>query len=261
MMKLEIFTSELLGILLWIGLGKLLIIGLFTVLRDLPAFQPIRVYKLNISSEQIVRELKATWVVITDGVVLALLAGFGLIKFAPNSLGNILLTLVIFFVWVEIWFYWTHRWMHQSEVLWKVHEHHHLSIINHPLTATSFSFLEKFVFYTCGWFFLPTLLSWYIPLSPYGIAAYFTFYYVGSVIAHSNTEFSYSIQKHIPLGMDKLLGSGTGHAIHHARYNVNFGLSTSVLDRVFGTYAQDTQKVRQSVSLGKSLSSIQEALQ
>jgi sterol desaturase/sphingolipid hydroxylase (fatty acid hydroxylase superfamily) len=30
--------------------------------------------------------------------------------------------------------------------------------------------------------------------------------------------------------MDKLMGSGTGHAIHHARCNVNFGLITSLMD-------------------------------
>ena len=35
-------------------------------------------------------------------IALALLAGFDLIKFAPNSLSNILLTFVPFFVWVEI---------------------------------------------------------------------------------------------------------------------------------------------------------------
>ena len=259
-MKPEIFTPELLSVLLWISLGKLLVIGLFTILRSLPAYQKLRVYQINISSEQIAREIKAAWVVITDGIALALLACFDLIKFAPNSLSNILLTFVLFFVWVEIWFYWTHRWMHQSELLWKVHEHHHLSVVNQPLTATSFSFMEKFVFYTLGWFSLPTLLSWYIPLSPYGIAAYFTLYYIASAIAHSNTEFSYSIQKYMPLGLDKLWGSGTGHAIHHARYDVNFGLITSVLDRVLATYAPDTQKVQERVSSGQSLSSLQEVL-
>lgn len=259
-MNLAIFSPELLIVLLWIGLGKLLIIALFTVLRDLPAYQCLRVYQVNIFPEQIAREIKSAWVVITDGLVLALLAGLGLIKLAPNSFSNIILTFVIFFIWVEIWFYWSHRWMHQSKLLWKVHEHHHLSVVNQPLTATSFSFLEKFVFYTLGWFSLPTLLSWYIPLSPYGIALYFTVYYVASAIAHSNTEFSYPIQKNLPLGMDKLTGSGTGHAIHHARYNVNFGLITSLMDQVFGTYASDTQKVQERVFFGQSLSSFEEVL-
>lgn len=259
-MNLAIFSPELLIVLLWIGLGKLLIIALFTVLRDLPAYQCLRVYQVNISPEQIAREVKSAWVVITDGIVLALLAELGLIKLAPNSFSNIILTFVIFFIWVEIWFYWSHRWMHQSKLLWKVHEHHHLSVVNQPLTATSFSVLEKFVFYTLGWFSLPTLLSWYIPLSPYGIVLYFTVYYVASAIAHSNTEFSYPIQKNLPLGMDKLMGSGTGHAIHHARCNVNFGLITSLMDQVFGTYAPDTQKVQERVFSGQSLSSLQEVL-
>ena len=64
----------------------------------------------------------------------------------------------------------------------------------------------------------------------------------------------------MPLGLDRLWGSGTGHAIHHARYDVNFGLITSVLDLVLGTYAPDTQKVQERVSSGQSLSSLQEVL-
>lgn len=257
-MKLDLFTPELISVLLWLGFGKLLIIGMFTFLNDLPSNRKLRVFNIKISREQTIRELKATWVVFTDAFVLAILVGFGSIELAPNWPINVLVTFVTFFVWVEVWFYWTHRWMHHSEILWKIHKHHHLSKVNQPLTATSFSTIEKFVFYTCGWLFLPTVISWYIPICPFGIALYFTYYYISSAIAHSNTEYSYSIQKHLPLGLDKLPGSSTGHALHHARYNVNFGLLTSVLDRAFGTYAKDTEKIQERAFLGQSLASLQE---
>ncbi|WP_392535634.1 sterol desaturase family protein [Nostoc sp. C117] len=256
-MKLDLFTPELISVLLWLAFGKLLIIGLFTILNDLPSKQKLRVFNIKISREQTIRELKAIWVVFTDVFALTLLVGFSLIRLASDSPTNILVTFVTFFLWIEVWFYWTHRWMHKSDFLWKIHEYHHLSQVNQPLTATSFSIIEKFVFYTCGWFLLPTLISWYIPISADGIALYFTYYYISSAIAHSNTEFTYSIQKHLPFGLDKFSGSGTGHALHHARYDTNFGLLSSILDRIFGTYAEDTEKIQEKVSLGEALENLQ----
>lgn len=258
-MNLEIFTPKFLSVLLWLAFGKLLIIELFTVLRDLPSYRWLRIFSIEVSKEQTLRELKAAWVVLTDAILLALLAGFGLIRLATESLSTILLTFLVFFVWVEIWFYWSHRWMHQSNLIWKIHQYHHLSVVNQPLTATSFSFIEKFVFYTCGWFFVPTLISWYVPISAWGIADYFTCYYIASAIAHSNTEFSYALQKRLPWGLDKLFGSSTSHTLHHARYMVNFGGPfTAILDRACGTYAKDTEKIQERVSLGKSLTSLEE---
>ncbi|MFB2771435.1 sterol desaturase family protein [Pelatocladus sp. BLCC-F211] len=255
------FTSELLSVLLWLAFGKFLIVGILMLIKNLPSIQKLRVYDIEVPQEQTVRELKAAWVVLTDAMVLAILVWLGLIKLSPESFGNILLTFLVFFIWVEVWFYWTHRWMHQNDFMWKIHEHHHLSLINQPLTAISFSFIEKFVFYTCGWFLLPTLLSWYIPISAYGIAAYFTCYYIASPIAHSNMEFLYSLLKYLPFGMSNLSSSATSHGIHHARCDVNFGLITSVLDCIFGTYAQDTEKVKKRLYLGQNLTSLQEILE
>lgn len=259
-MKLEMFTPELISVLLWLAFGKLPIVGILMTIQNLPSIKKLRVYDIEVSREQTIRELKDSWVVLTDAVVLVILVCSGLLKLSTESLGNILLTFVVFFVWVEVWFYWTHRWMHQSEFMWKFHEHHHLSILTQPLTATSFSFVEKFVFYTCGWFLLPTLLSWYIPISAYGIAAYFACYYIASPIAHSNMEFLYPLFKYLPFGMSNLSSSATSHGIHHARCNVNFGLITSVLDCIFGTYASDTEKVKKRIFLGENLGSLQEVL-
>lgn len=259
-MNFDKFTPDLAVVLFWLAFGKLLLIGAFTCFNQMPLFKRLKVFEIEISQEQTARELKASWVVFTDTFVLAVLVSFDLIRLEPSSLGNIMTTFALFFVWIEVWFYWSHRWMHQSETLWKIHEPHHLSEVNQPLTATSFSLVEKLFFYTLGWFSVPTILSWYLPVCPLGIAIYFTYYYISSSIAHANTEYSYSIQKKSPLGLDKLPGSSTGHALHHARYNVNFGLLTSVLDRVLGTYAQDTEEIQKQVSDGQSLTSLKDIL-
>lgn len=260
-MKLDEFTPELIIVLLWLAFGKLPILGTLTLIKNWPSIQKLHVYDIAVSREQTIRELKSAWVVVTDAVFLAILVLFNLIRLSPESLSNILLTFVVFFVWVEVWFYWTHRWLHCSNRMWKIHKHHHLSIINQPLTSISFSFLEKFVFYTCGFFLLPALLSWYIPISAYGITAYFTCYYIASPIAHSNVEFLYSFLKYLPFGMSNLSSSATSHGIHHARCNVNFGLITSILDCAFGTYAKDTENVKKRLYIGQSLTSRQEVLE
>ncbi len=184
-MNLNLFTPEFIFVLLWLAFGKLPFVGILTTLQNWPSIHKLRVYDIEVSREQTIRELKSIWVVLTDAVVFTLLVCSGMLKLAPESISNILLTVVIFFVWVEIWFYWSHRWMHQNKFMWKFHEHHHLSALTQPLTSISFSFIEKFVFYTCGWFLLPTVLSWFIPISAYGIAAYFTCYYIASPSAHS----------------------------------------------------------------------------
>lgn len=259
-MNFDNFTPELAALLLWLGLGKIAIIGAFTFFNQMSFFKKLQIFKIDIFQEQTSRELKAAWVVLTDTFILAVLVNCDLIRLEPSSLSNIATTFVVFFVWIEVWFYWTHRWMHQSPTLWKIHESHHLSEVNQPLTATSFSLVEKLFFYTFAWFLVPTILSWHISICPLGIAAYFTYYYISSAIAHANTEYSYSIQRYLPFGLDKLPGSSTGHALHHARYNVNFGLLTSVLDRVFGTYAKDTEEVQKRVSLGQSLTNLQDVL-
>lgn len=235
-MEREVFTPNFLIVLLWIGFGKLITIGLFTFICNLPSKRQLRVYDIEIKKEQVVWELKASWLVLTDPIVLALLAWFRLIKFAPESPANILFTIAVFFVWAEVWFYWTHRLMHNQPLLWKIHRHHHLSKISQPLTAASFSFVEKFVFYTCGWLLFLSAVSWFVPISLYGIVAFYSYYFFTSPIAHSNTELSAHLLGKLPLSMGNIIGTATGHAIHHVQSNVNFGFITTVLDRVFGTY-------------------------
>jgi Delta7-sterol 5-desaturase len=261
MIEPDVFTSELVGLLLWLSFGKPLAILIITVICELPSSRNLHIFNIQIFREQTIRELKSTWLIFTDAFMLMLLVKFNIVRFGSNSPINIMLTFSAFFLWIEIWFYWCHRLMHKNNLLWKVHEYHHLSEINQPLTASSFSMVEKFVFYTCGWFLLPTVVSWFNPLSTLGVGLYFAYYYASSAIAHSNTELTYSFQKHLPFGIGKCLGSATGHALHHARYDTNFGLLSSIPDRLFGTYAKDTEKVQQKVSSGESLENLQVAIE
>lgn len=251
-MNIEIFTPQLIKVLLWLAFGKFLTIGILTIIEKGFSSSKLRIYNnLHVCRQQTIQEIKSIWIVFTDAVFFALLVYFGWLKLSQDTPVNILLTFTVFFVWVEFWFYWSHRWLHQSKFLWQFHESHHQSILTQPLTAVSFSFIEKLVFYTCGWFLLPTLLSWYIPISAYGIAAYFACYYIFSPLGHMNLEAVYSLFESLPFEMNHFSSVAMSHPIHHIRYNANFGLITPVFDHIFGTHDSNKEE---------NLGNLQEAL-
>jgi len=229
-------------LVIYLMFGKV-VLGLFwTRIMNFDALRSHRIYKVEITREQKIREMKTSWHVISDGVVLYLLNVLGLIHFSMDSWQNIALTIVVFYVWVETWYYFTHALMHKYKWLYKYHREHHLSLVVSPLSSISMSNVEKWVFYTGGWLGFMSLMSWLIPISLYGIVAYYTYHFVISLHGHSNTEASGFNSVLTRLGM----GSATSHAIHHARFNQNLGFSNMFWDKVMGTYAVDTLAMQEN---------------
>jgi sterol desaturase/sphingolipid hydroxylase (fatty acid hydroxylase superfamily) len=204
------------------------------------AMQAHRVYAVEIPADQKTREVKHSWHVISDGVVLYLLVALHLINFAPDTLQNIVITFAIFYAWVETWYYFTHRLMHKYDWLYKFHREHHLSLAVTPLSSISMSSVEKIIFYTGGWLTFMAAVSWIVPVSLYGVVAYYTYHFIISLHGHSNTEATALNAVLAKIGM----GSATSHAIHHARFKQNFGFSNMFWDKVCGTYAKDTLEIQ-----------------
>jgi len=248
------FSPTFVLILLWLAFGKLLSIGFFSLLARQPGLRARRVIAAEVGREQTRRELRSAWLVLTDPAVLALLVWMGWIRFAEETWAHAAFTAAVFFLWAEVWFYGTHRLMHKSDWLWAFHEKHHLSEVPQPLTATSFSLVEKLFFYTCGWLGFLAVLSWWAPVSLYGIAAFYSYYFITSPLAHSNLELQPAWVHDLPGGLGKILGTATGHAVHHGRHDLNYGFITSVLDRVFGTYWAGTEDALRQVAEGRALS-------
>ncbi len=223
-------------IVLYLAIGKI-VLGIFwTILMKHDHLLSHRVYKVEIPDGQKAREYKNSWHVISDGVALYLLVYFDLISFAESTLTTTITTFLIFYAWVETWYYFTHRLMHKYDWLYKYHRMHHLSLVVTPLSSISMSNVEKIGFYTGGWLGFMALISWWVPVSLYGIVAYYTYHFIVSLHGHSNTEASAMNSLLAKAGM----GSATSHAIHHARFRKNYGFSNMFWDRVFGTYAEDT---------------------
>lgn len=214
-----------------------------------------RIYNVQVNQDQLREELSNSWLTSPLHSVLIGSAFYsGFLVSSPESTWRFLYTFIIVFVWTEIWHYWSHRAMHHKSLLW-IHREHHKSKVTNALSSVSFSFLEKLIF-SVGIITPMSLLSQTMPISFYGIVAYYLFYFVTNTIGHSNIEIRTSGYTKTWIG--KIINTPTYHAMHHARYVKNYGLITSTLDRLFNTMWEDYDKVQSRAASGQPLDKLSE---
>jgi sterol desaturase/sphingolipid hydroxylase (fatty acid hydroxylase superfamily) len=217
-----------------------------------------RIYQITIDRSQILRELGSNVIIILyDALVAATLIYFNLFHSASESLRVFLFTFVLLFVWVEIWFYFSHRLVHHRSLFF-IHAQHHEAKVTNPLTALSFSLMERTLL-LIGVLIIPAALSYRIPLSFGAFAFYFTFNYALNVFGHLNVEFIHPRWIKHPLA--RILNTTTYHALHHARYRGHFGLFTPYLDEIFGTGFTDYLDVQREAYEGRGLLRIGQRLE
>lgn len=215
------------------------------------------IYNVSPNQDQLKDELNNSF--FTSPVHALIIGGFvyfNLLKNHSTTPLNFIYTFLIVFVWTEIWHYASHRLMHHKSLLW-IHREHHKSRITNPLSSMSFSFIEKFIF-SVGILIPVAYLSFIIPISFYGIIAYYIFYFITNTLGHSNIE----IRKpgYADTLMGKVFNTPAYHAMHHARYVKNYGLITSVLDRLFNTMWEDYDKVQSRAAENEPLQKLSERL-
>jgi Delta7-sterol 5-desaturase len=228
--------------LVWLAVGKLILGFVWEMATRTASLREHRVFRVPVPAGQRLREINSSWHVVSDAIYLYVLLRSGLMVLSPESFLTGVKTFAIFYVWVEVWYYFTHRWMHEYNWLYVVHRSHHLTRVVTPLSSISMSWVEKWVFYTMGWLTFMAALSWLTPISLGGIAAYYTFHFTISLHGHSNIETSRVaslLSRHLSMG------SATSHALHHARFRVNYGFSNMLLDKLLGTYCDETETLQQ----------------
>jgi sterol desaturase/sphingolipid hydroxylase (fatty acid hydroxylase superfamily) len=247
-----IFTTAAFIALGWLLFGKLFLMFGMDKAMQKPEMLRQRVFKVAIPGGQRARELASSWHFVSDVVIVYLLLRFGLLRAAPGTFANALLTFGVFYVWVETYYYFIHRAMHHFKLLIPIHRNHHLSVVCTPSSASAMSAIEKWILSSLVWIGIPAALSWVLPISMPGVTAYFVFNYFITLGGHSNTESSPVSLKMAKLGM----GSPTTHALHHARFKVNYGFSTTLFDRLFGTYSEETDELRRRALAGNGNDSL-----
>lgn len=199
------------------------------------------IYAIEIKHPQLKREFFNSLHNPMHAVILAVffIGGF----FTNNSLASFWGSLVLTFVWAEVWHYFSHRAFHHPWLHW-IHAEHHKSRINTPLTALSFSIYEKIIF-DLGLISPLALIDPYIHLNAFGICAWYLGYLVINSYSHANFEMK------SPTFLNRagrFLTSTTYHSLHHSRYVQNYGLGTRFLDQLFGTEWNDYEPLYRQIT-------------
>lgn len=138
------------------------------------------------------------------------------------------LSLVLYFVLIDTWFYWIHRGMHSVSWLKKYHTAHHNSYNINPFTSYSFHIVEAILI------MLP--YAFFILVIPFHPSVLLVGGFLG-ILNNGYIHLGYDIpmkwrDKFPPL---KIFYSSTQHSIHHHEYNHNFATYFTFWDKVMKT--------------------------
>ena len=130
----------------------------------------------------------------------------------------------------DAWFYWTHRWMHVPALFRRMHAVHHASRPPTAWAAMSFHPLEA----VTGAVVIPALV-FLIPIHVGTLGLVLTIMTVMGVTNHMGWEIWPRFVWQGPLG--GWLITASHHQRHHERYTSNYGLYFRHWDQICGTDA------------------------
>lgn len=205
-------------------------------------FEQRKINKKKYKKDQLKKEIK--WSIITSflfsitGAMMVILwqKGFTKVYTEVDLYGwwYLPLSLVIFMLAHESYYYWLHRWMHRPAVFKIVHKVHHDSNIASPFTAFSFHPIEGFF----QAIFLPVMLL-ILPMHYVVIVVILTLMTFSSVINHLDIEIYPKNPNHF---LTKWVIGATHHSHHHKFFKYNFGLYFTFWDKIAGTEKELLQR-------------------
>ena len=138
------------------------------------------------------------------------------------------LSLALYLLAHDTWFYWTHRWMHEPRLFRLAHAVHHASRPPTAWAAMSFHPIEAL----SGALVIPALVL-VIPIHVAVLGAVLTIMTVMGVTNHMGWEMFPRWLVHSRAG--NWLITASHHQRHHDRYTCNYGLYFRIWDRLCGT--------------------------
>lgn len=192
--------------------------------------------------------------VATTTVTLTALLQADVVRFGPPGWGRGVATFFALSFGFQIFYWFFHRALHTRALLF-LHRWHHRSRVTTPLSGQSVS-LGEALGWMLGYAGLPLLLSWIEPISFGGYVAYLGFNVFGNIVGHANVE---PTAPRAATRMAALFANPfVYHALHHARWTVNYSFQAAGMDRMFKTEAPDWPELYRRVSTGHPLQSLQE---
>lgn len=144
------------------------------------------------------------------------------------SIAYIPISILIFLLIQDTYYYWFHRWMHLPKVYKYLHLIHHKSVYSSVLTSFAFHPLET-IFQAA---FLPIIIV-LLPLHFYALIGALLIMTISATINHAGVEI-YPSGKFGSWFRKWFIGA-THHDFHHRKFNYNFGLYFTFWDRLMKT--------------------------
>lgn len=138
------------------------------------------------------------------------------------------LSVAVYLLLHDAWFYWTHRWMHRPALFRAAHAVHHASRPPTAWAAMSFHPLEALT----GAAVIP-LLVFVVPIHVAGLLVVLAVMTVMGVTNHMGWELFPRRVVHGTAG--RWLITASHHQRHHRDYRCNYGLYFRFWDRLCGT--------------------------
>ncbi len=154
---------------------------------------------------------------------------------AAYPLWYLVLSVSIFLMVHETYYYWLHRWMHHPKVFKWIHKVHHESVTPSVWTAFSFHPFEGIL----QALLLPLFL-FFVPMHYSAIIFLLIFMTVSSFINHLNIEIYPN--KLLKNRIGKWLIGATHHTLHHTEFKTNYGLYFTFWDHWMKTESPNYQK-------------------
>jgi lathosterol oxidase len=185
-------------------------------------------------SKQIVREIKnsiiSIFIFALAGIIIFALYNLGFTKIYLNvdKFGWVYfsVSLVFFLFFHDTYFYWSHRALHNPNLI-KFHLTHHLSHNTNPFSSFSFHPVEAIT--QTGFL----IIVFFIPINLYVIALVMLWQMIFNILGHLGFEIFPKMLHKTFLG--KQFNTVTHHSMHHRYTNYNFGLYFSFWDRIMKT--------------------------
>ncbi len=191
---------------------------------------------------QILREIgfsslsALTFTAVVGVIILMTQAGWTQIYRDPAEYGMwwFWLQVPVLLIIQDFYFYWMHRAIHQPGIYDIAHKVHHLS--TNPTSFSAFAFHPIEAVLEIGIFFVLVMV---LPLNvmALGITAILSLVY--NAYGHLGYEIMPRVIAKSPVGW--VLNKSAYHNQHHRTYRYNYGLYTTLWDRLFGTFHPDAE--------------------
>jgi sterol desaturase/sphingolipid hydroxylase (fatty acid hydroxylase superfamily) len=160
---------------------------------------------------------------------------FGVAAISPFEVKTTWVSAALCLVLVDFFYYWEHRLAHEVNALWSIYHRVHHSANHYDQTiGLRVSFAD--------FFFSPLI---YLPLAVAGFHPALIFACFALTLAWQQWIHTELVGR-LPL-LDPWLNTPSNHRVHHGRNDAyldrNYGGVLMIWDRLFGTYAAETERV------------------